>query len=87
MSVFRALTTGGSTVIYAGTALPPPAWIADKYGIDLSDFVEEARREIGIRPLPPRLIGSAAGRIMEAARDLGFDWNPLDKFIDGTSAT
>jgi choline dehydrogenase-like flavoprotein len=80
--VGRALTTGGSSVIYAATAVPPPKWIADKYKIDLSEFVEEARQEIGIKPLPDKLIGAASRRIMEAARDLGFNWNPMDKFID-----
>jgi len=81
--VGRALVTGGSSAIYCGTAVPPPDWIKAKYKIDLGEFVEEARREIGIRPLPERLIGPASRRIMEAARDLGFNWNPMDKFIDG----
>jgi choline dehydrogenase-like flavoprotein len=80
--VGRALTTGGSSVIYAATAVLPPKWIAEKYKIDLSEFVEAARRDIGIKPLPDKLIGTASRRIMEAARDLGFNWNPLDKFID-----
>ncbi len=80
--VGRALTTGGSSAIYCGTAVPPPGWLKTKYNIDLSEFAEEARREIGIKPLPDRLIGRAAGRIMKAARDLGLNWNPLDKFID-----
>jgi choline dehydrogenase-like flavoprotein len=80
--VGRALTTGGSSTIYCGTAVPPPDWIETKYKIDLSEFVEEARMEIGMKPLPERLIGPASQRIMEAARALGFNWNPLDKFID-----
>ena len=78
----RALTTGGSSVIYCGTAVLPPKWIAEKYKIDLREFVEAARQEIGIKPLPDKLIGAASRRIMEAARDLGFNWNPMDKFID-----
>jgi len=80
--VGRALTTGGSSVIYCGTAVLPPNWIAEKYKIDLSEFVEAARQEIGIKPLPDKLIGAASRRIMDAARDLGFNWNPMDKFID-----
>lgn len=80
--VGRALTIGGSSTIYCGTAVPPPDWIRTNYKIDLSEFVEEARMEIGMKPLPERLIGPASQRIMKAARDLGLDWNPLDKFID-----
>ena len=82
VNLVRALTTGGSTVVFCGTAVPPPSWIAEKYGIDLGEFVEEARRDIGIKPLPDRLIGPAATRIMAAARDLGLKWDPVDKFID-----
>lgn len=82
LNVFRALTTGGTSVTFCGTAVLPPSWFNDKYGIDLSEYVGEAREEIGIKPLPDRLIGPAASRIMEAARDLGFQWNPIDKFID-----
>jgi choline dehydrogenase-like flavoprotein len=80
--VGRAMTTGGSSVIYCATAVLPPKWIAEKYKIDLSEFVEAARREIGIKPLPDKLIGTASRRIMGAARDLGLNWNPMDKFID-----
>lgn len=82
LSVFRALTTGGTSVTFCGTAVLPPAWLTDKYGIDLTEYVEEAREEIDIKPLPDRLIGSAASMIMGAARDLGFNWNPIDKFIN-----
>ena len=80
--VARAITTGGSSVVFCGMAVPPPAWIAEKYKIDLGEFVEDARKEIGIKPLPDKLIGPAATRIMEAARDLGLQWHPVDKFID-----
>lgn len=82
MRVGRALTTGGSTLIYCGTAIPPPSWLEAKYGIDLGEFLHEARQEIGIKPLPDRLVGPASRRIMEAARSVGLNWNPLDKFID-----
>jgi choline dehydrogenase-like flavoprotein len=80
--VGRTLTTGGSSVVYCGTAVMPPKWIGEKYRIDLSEYVESARQEIGIKPLPDRLVGTASRRIMEAARDLGFNWNPIDKFFD-----
>ena len=82
VNVFRALTTGGTSVTFCGTAVLPHAWLTDKYGIDLTKYLEEAREEIGIKPLPDRLIGPAASKIMEAARDLGLKWNPIDKFID-----
>ncbi|MEW6440791.1 MAG: GMC family oxidoreductase [bacterium] len=79
--VLRPKTVGGATVVFCGTAIRPPAWLKEKYGIDLKEEVEELYREIPLRPLPDRLIGPAAQRIMEAARSIGLDWNPLDKFI------
>lgn len=41
----------------------------------------EARRELPIAPLKKERITPAAGRIMEAARDLGYPWNPLEKIM------
>ena len=53
----------------------------ERHGIDIRDEVAEARRELPIAPLKEEMITPAAGRIMEAARDLGYPWNPLDKIM------
>ncbi len=79
--VIRPKTTGGASVVFCGTAVRPPAWLEEKYGIDLADEVDELYEEIPIRPLPDTLIGPAAQRIMEAARDIGLDWKPIEKWI------
>jgi choline dehydrogenase-like flavoprotein len=60
-------TVGGASVVFCGTAFRPPPWLKEKYGIDLSGEVEELFREIPIQPLPDRLIGSGAQKIMGAA--------------------
>jgi len=77
----RLLTVGGSTLSYLGTAFEPPAWLKEKHGIDLSAYVEQVRAELKPAPMPERLIGEGARRIMEAARAEGFDWNPVPHFI------
>ena len=79
--VLRPKTVGGATVVYCGTAVRPPPWLKEKYGIDLTEEVDELFKEIPIQPLPDNLIGPAARKMMHAARDIGLDWNPLDKFI------
>jgi choline dehydrogenase-like flavoprotein len=79
--VFHPRTVGGATVVFCGTAFKPPAWLKEKYGIDLAEEVDEIFKEIPIQPLPDRLIGAAARRIMEGARSVGLDWKPLDKWI------
>ncbi len=78
----RLLTVGGSTIAFCGVALPPPAWLKDRHGIDLAPYVEDIQRELGVAPPPERLIGEGANRIQDAARAEGLDWNPLPKFIN-----
>jgi choline dehydrogenase-like flavoprotein len=79
--VVRPKTAGGASVVFSATAFRPPAWLKEKYGIDLKREVKELYEEIPIQPLPDRLIGPAARRIMQSAQDMGLDWNPLDKWI------
>jgi choline dehydrogenase-like flavoprotein len=79
--VLRPKTVGGASVVYAGTAVRPPPWLKEKYGIDLKEDVDEIYKEVPIGPLPDSLIGPAAQKIMRAARDLGLDWNRIDKWI------
>jgi choline dehydrogenase-like flavoprotein len=79
--VLRPKTAGGASVVYCGTAIKPPSWLKDRYGIDLDEEVEDLYKEIPIQPLPESLIGPATQKIMSAAQDIGIDWQPLDKFI------
>ena len=79
--VLRPKTVGGASVVFCGTAFKPPPWLKEKYGIDLAEEVDEVYKEIPIQPLPDKLIGVAAGKMMQAARDIGLDWNPIDKWI------
>ena len=79
--IFSAKTAGGGSVVYGGLAFKPPAWLKEKYGIDLEPEVAEIYEEVPIRPLPETHIGPGALKILEAARDLGLDWKPNDRFI------
>ena len=78
----RLLTVGGSTVSFCGVAFPPPAWLKERHGIDLTPYVDEVSKELALAPLPERLVGAGAQRIMAAAREEGLDWNPFPHFID-----
>jgi len=79
--VLRPKTAGGASVVYCGTAVRPPAWLKEKYGIDLAEEVDEVYKEIPIQTLPDNLVGPAARKMMGAAQDMGLDWNLLDKWI------
>jgi choline dehydrogenase-like flavoprotein len=78
----RLLTVGGSTVSFAGVAYQPPDWLKERHGIDLAPYVEQIGKELNLAPLPDRLVGAGAKRIMAAAREEGLDWNPLPHFIN-----
>jgi len=80
-SVIRGIALGGSTLLYCGTATPPPIWLKDKYGIDLQGYADETIEEMGLKPLPDHLLGDGARRIMESANELGYNWVPFLKFI------
>jgi choline dehydrogenase-like flavoprotein len=75
--VVRPKTAGGASVVFSATAFRPPAWLKERYGIDLKKEVKELYEEIPIQPLPDQLIGPAARRIMQSAQDMGLDWKPL----------
>jgi len=82
LNVVRALATGGSTLVYTGTATRPPDWLKEKYGVDIEYEVNEAEEELKITTLPDELLGSAGLRLMSSANELGYDWEPFKKFID-----
>lgn len=82
LNIIRPLMVGGATSMYCGSAARPPAWLKERYGVDLDAYVDEAMEELQIRPLPPELRGVASTRVAEAAHDLGYDWQPLDKFMN-----
>ncbi len=81
LTIVRPLMVGGATSMYCGSAARPPAWLKEKYGIDIGSQVEETIDEIGIGALPPDQRGAASTRIAEAACALGYDWTPMLKFI------
>jgi choline dehydrogenase-like flavoprotein len=81
LSVVRGITTGGSSIFYYATAFDPPLEMLESHGLDISEEVEEARNELPIAPLSDDLMGPMATRIMSSARELGYEWQKLPKFI------
>jgi choline dehydrogenase-like flavoprotein len=79
--VISAKTAGGGSVVYGGLAFRPPAWLNERYGIDLREEVAQVYGEVPVQPLPDTHIGPGAQKILQAARDMGLDWRPNDRFI------
>jgi choline dehydrogenase-like flavoprotein len=74
-------TTGGATIMYCGAVGRPVPWLKTKYGIDIEDYCDAAAEEIGVRKLPDELLGDSSKRVMAAANELGYKWEPLEKFM------
>jgi choline dehydrogenase-like flavoprotein len=82
LAMLRASTTGGASVFYSASAAEPPPWLASRYGIDLSPWLDEIRRETGAGVLPENLLGRASIKVMETANKQGYAWEPMAKFLD-----
>lgn len=81
LNIVRPLMVGGATSMYCGCAALPPTWLKDKYRIDIDTQVSEIIEELEIDVLPLELRGRASTHIAQAARALGYDWQPQLKFM------
>jgi choline dehydrogenase-like flavoprotein len=77
----RGITTGGSTMFTCGTYRAPAAFIG-QMGIDLDEYVEETRRDLGVGKMPERFIAGSSVMLMEAAARRGYSWEVFEKFIN-----
>lgn len=81
MEMLRGITTGGTTMVYAGMACEPPMDKFSEYGFNLSEEVKEIKKEITIQPLPDELIGPRGKLIMKSALELGLEWKKVDRLF------
>jgi len=79
--VARGIGVGGTTMLFYNTMWCPPLDYFQSLGIELAAEVEEVRKDLPIAPLSDELLGPVAKRIMESARELGYEWEKLEKAI------
>ena len=79
--IVRAITTGGSSVIFCGTAFDPPVDMLKKYGVDISAETEEMMQDVPINPLPDALMGPGPSAFLNSAQELGYNAHKLNHFI------
>lgn len=82
--VARAITVGGSSVVYNGNAFDPPNRVYKQMGVDFSQEIKEIRDELDITKLPDRFFQNCTGlfRMIEVASSMGHKFIPQSKFID-----
>jgi choline dehydrogenase-like flavoprotein len=73
---------GGGTLIYAGSAFVPHPSQWQQYGIDFTEELAEAREDCWVSKSPDHLLGEGPKRLLEAAQELGYPWEVIDKFVD-----
>jgi choline dehydrogenase-like flavoprotein len=73
---------GGGTLAMVGSAFLPDADYWKKYGIDIMEHLDEAVEECKVQKVPKGFIGPGTKRIMEAAQELGYPWEPVYKYLD-----
>lgn len=82
LNIMRAVMGGGTTIISAGSSVRCLQHELEGYGIDLERELEETQRELGIRKIPERFLGTRSRLLMKAAARLGLDMAPMPKCID-----
>lgn len=80
----RGLIAGGTSALYFAVAELPPLESFRSLGIDLSEPLEEAKRELPLAALPDRLIGPQAIRVHDSAVGLGLPWEKRTMLVDQT---
>lgn len=78
----RAFTTGGSTAMYLAVADLPPMETFRRLGIDLTQDLEQVRRELPVAELSDEFIGAQAKRLGESAKQLGYNWKKKLMLVD-----
>lgn len=81
LATIRAITTGGSSMVYCGTAFPAPVDMLKSFGVDISAEVEDVKAEVPMEPLCDELMMAGPRKFMESALELGYDCHKLNKFI------
>ncbi|WP_084312861.1 GMC family oxidoreductase N-terminal domain-containing protein [Desulfobulbus elongatus] len=81
MKMVRGLTTGGSTMMYAGVCEEAPPEKFAAHGIDLDDEIRAIKKDIVIRPLADEQLGEKARMLAQSARQLGLPWKNCDRFF------
>ena len=80
----RARTTGGTSSVYFGVAQWPPLETFRALGVDLSNAIEDAKRELPLTVLPDEVIGAQTRRARASALNLGYPWAKRLMLVDLT---
>lgn len=81
LAMVRAITTGGSSLYYCAHAVDPPLEMLKRYGVDITQEVEEIKSIVPCAPLRDDLMPQAGKVFLESALELGYDCRKVNKYI------
>ena len=80
--LWRTQMAGGSTIVSCGNGTRCLEQEFSDFGIALDREFAEAEAEMGLAPIDDSLLSDGSRVIAEAAHDLGYEMEPMPKFID-----
>ncbi|MDD5094309.1 MAG: GMC family oxidoreductase N-terminal domain-containing protein [Dehalococcoidia bacterium] len=80
--VFSAKCVGGGSLLYMGAAADPQIDVWKKHGIDLTQYVAQAKKDCRVNKVPDHLIAPGVKRLVAAAHECGYPWQNLERFFD-----
>jgi choline dehydrogenase-like flavoprotein len=80
--IYRTLMAGGTTVASCGNGVRSLEEELLKLNIDIRSELDETEKELGVIPFDLNLMGDGTKKIWEASKQLGFEFEPMPKFID-----
>lgn len=79
--LWRTFMAGGSTVVSCGNGVRSLQAELASLGIPLSDELQEIEDELDVEPIDERLLSEGSLALAAAAANLGYDMQPMPKFI------
>lgn len=81
-TLWRTLMVGGSSEVACGNGIRSLETELNDYGISLQEYYEKSESYIQSAPIDDRLLSDGSKCISEAARELGYKFSPMPKYID-----
>lgn len=78
----RTIMVGGTTVVSCGNGVRSLQKELSDFGINLEKEFVEAEKELSIAPLSEKRIIGGSRKIMETAQEMGYQMEPMPKFVD-----
>ena len=80
--IYRAIMAGGTTIVSCGNGVRSLEKELSALGIDISEELDEAEKDLKVRLFCENSMGDGTKKIWEASKQLGFEFEPMPKFID-----